>query len=164
MTASGEGRSQPGKPGSQAVGDWEGSWAPEHQFLCVPWRCCCDPRGGVRDARHAWVVPSCLLCEDLGVGRDLLLSPTSGPLSDKLSAHWARRAYCTGAGRGPALPLCLRPSSPPSSPTCLRPESPVCSRSSFPSGGSQFTYVGCSATLLPPSSLSQLSPSGTYFS
>lgn len=60
--------------------DGEGSWA-----LGTPVPPCAlalvlgPPGGGVRDARHVWVVPSCLRHEDLGVGRDVLLSPHLRP-------------------------------------------------------------------------------------
>ena len=89
---------------------------PEHQFLCVPWLWCWDPCGGMRDARHVWVVPSCLLCEDLGVGRACCSAPTQGPLSDKLppfSTLGLEGPLCLGQERGLPCSRDLRPSSPP---------------------------------------------------
>lgn len=87
LRASREGRSQPEELGSRL---WKTGRAAGPQntssSVCLG-AAVGTPGGGVRDARHAWVVPGCLLHADLGVGRDLLLSRTSGPLSDELSPH-----------------------------------------------------------------------------
>lgn len=62
---------------SERAGLWGGgSWALQNTSSSV----CLGSGVGtpclVRDARHVWVVPSCLLQEDLGAGRDLLLCST----------------------------------------------------------------------------------------
>lgn len=127
------------------------------------------PSGGVRDARHAWVVPSCLLLRTWGWGETCCSAPTPGPLSDKLSRLSPWRACCAWGGRGACLavtasgPPSLAPPAPTlSSPTCLKPNL------SLPSQG-PFSHFLCFFSLpLLPVTFSRLTPwlslSGAYFS
>lgn len=127
------------------------------------------PSGGVRDARHAWVVPSCLLLRTWGWGETCCSAPTPAPLSDKLSPLSPWRACCAWGGRGACLavtasgPPSLAPPAPTlSSPTCLKPNL------SLPSQG-PFSHFLCFFSLpLLPVTFSRLTPwlslSGAYFS
>lgn len=86
--------------------DWEGSWALQNTSSDVRLGAGVGtPGGSVRDARHAWVVPSCLLRQDLGVGRDLLLSlhlrPFQGRALSPLTSKPGGPAVL-GQGEGPA--------------------------------------------------------------